>query len=187
MRASTSAVISTSLQPCNASGGKFSSRSQPARVRGIAIPAPRIRPRCSAGSSAIRLGRFSSINRMVSAASGSAKRSVRRARTVPSNPIAIRSSDLRPILIPIDTAPRGFSAKGVDGWPTRPRILSPLRSSSLAVRRFTITVIVCAERPVMRARSAFVSHPWRRKREITSLSLYCPTLTWLPPCSEAEI
>ena len=60
---------------------------------------------------------------------------VRRVRMVPSKPITRRSSDRRPILIPMDTAPSGFSLNRVEGCPTRPRTLSPLRSSPPSSRR----------------------------------------------------
>ena len=87
----------------------------------------------------------------------------------------------RPILMPIENAPSGFSAIGTEGWPTLPRVGSSFTTSASASRRAMMICTVCGVSRVSRAMSAFETLPFRRIACSTTRSLNWRMPTWFEP------
>ena len=178
--ACTSAPRSRWLQASDWASVRPSMRCQPPSSSGAATPTPTTRLRNGPSPFSRRL-RFSSIAGSNTAASGNryciSSRSVTRPRKSTSSQSALR----RPILMPIENAPSGFSPIGTDGCPTRPRTGASRTSNWSSSSRVVIRPMVCAVSPVSRASSALGRLPCTRSACSTTRSLNCRMPPWLEP------
>ena len=140
-------------RPC--SGAMPSSSCQPPSDSGAATPTPCSRSR-SAGWQRLAQLAQPLVDRRRTACRGRGSRSSsdRRSRTWPAKSTSSMSMLRRPILMPMENAPSGFSAIGTEGWPTLPRTGSSLRTRPSASSRAMMICTVCAVRCVSRAISA---------------------------------
>ncbi len=156
------------------------------RRNGIAIPSPAIRPRDWPGSFPARFATASRANRIVPSGVGNRYGMCTRSRTFPRKSTSTRSPLRRPIFSPRKYAPFLASRMGVLGWPTFPRTGSPRLISSSFSRPRMITETVCAERPLIRAISAFAVGPWLLRSVRTIRSLWARSPRWLEPRTDSR-
>ena len=156
-------------------------RAQSQIWKGIAMPRPAIRLRCSGGI--LRVSSFMPFMVKDKISSNFGKRWVDWRLSISSPRKLVRTSSAlrRPILRPKKNAPSGHRRIGTEGCPTLPRTGSPLTSRPSASSSRMITDTVCADNPVARAISALASAVWRRTSVRTSRSLRARIPLWLVP------
>ena len=87
----------------------------------------------------------------------------------------------RPIFTPMENAPVGFGATGVDGWPTCPRTFFSFIKRLSLNSALTMTEAAWPLSPVWRASSAFDMGPISRSLLMINRSLYARKRLVSPP------